>query len=102
LLAISRRDSGVAFVVHVTPRARRPGVGGCHAEALRVQVGAPPSDGLANAAVVEALAKALGVRRSAVVLDPGSRNRRKRVRVDGDPDQLAARLAELARDGPSA
>jgi hypothetical protein len=102
LLEISRRDSGVTFAIHVTPRARRPGVGGCHAEALRVQVGPPPADGLANAACVEALAKALGVRRSAIALDPGSRSRRKRVRVDGDPDRLAARLAELARDGPSA
>lgn len=98
MLDISRRDSGVAFRIHVTPRARRPLVGGCRADALRVQVGTPPSDGLANAAFVAALTKAPGVRRSAVVLDPGSRSRRKRVRVDGDPD----RLAELARDGPSA
>jgi hypothetical protein len=102
LLAISRSDTGVAFFIHVTPRARRPGVGGCHADALRVQVGAPPADGLANAACVDALAAALGVRRRAVSLDSGSRNRRKRVRVEGDPELLSARLARLARDGATA
>jgi uncharacterized protein (TIGR00251 family) len=102
LLAISPSDSGVAFFIHVTPRARRPGVGGCQADALRVRVGAPPADGLANAACVEALAKALGVRRGAVTLDPGSRNRRKRVHVDGNPERLAARLAKLASGGASA
>ena len=77
-------------------------VGGCHADALRVQVAAPPADGLANAACVEALAEALDVRRSAVSLDPGSRHRRKRVRVDGDPAGLAARLVQLAGEGASA
>ena len=102
MLEISRSDSGVAFFIHVTPRARRPGVGGCRAEALRVQVRAPPADGLANAACVDALASALGVRRSAVTLYPGSRNRRKRVRVAGDPERLATRLAELASGGASA
>jgi uncharacterized protein (TIGR00251 family) len=102
LIAISHTRAGVAFTIHVTPRARRPGVGGCQADALRVRVGAPPADGLANAACVDALAKALGVRRGAVTLDPGSRNRRKRVHVDGDPERLAAQLTRLAGDGARA
>ena len=102
MFAISRTASGVAFFIHVTPRARRPGVGGCQADALRVRVGAPPADGLANAACVDALAKALGVRRGAVTLDPRSRNRRKRVQVEGDPERLETRLARLASSGASA
>jgi hypothetical protein len=102
LFAISPTASGVTFFIHVSPRARRPGVGGCQADALRVRVGAPPVDGLANAACVNAVAKALGVRRSAVTLDPGSRSRRKRVHVEGDPGRLEARLARLASNGASA
>ena len=39
MFAISPTASGVAFFIHVTPRARRPGVGGCQADALRVRVG---------------------------------------------------------------
>jgi uncharacterized protein YggU (UPF0235/DUF167 family) len=102
LIAISPTASGVAFFIHVTPRARRPGVGGCQADALRVRVGAPPADGAANAACVNALAKALGVRRSAVTLDPGSRFRRKRVHIDGDPERLESQLTRLASSGASA
>ena len=102
MFAISPTASGVAFFIHVTPRARRPGVGGCQADALRVRVGAPPAAGAANAACADALAKALGVRRSAVTLAPGSRHRRKRVTVDGDTERLTEQLARLASSGASA
>jgi uncharacterized protein (TIGR00251 family) len=101
VLTIGRISEGVAFWIHVTPRARRPAVAGCHGDALRVTVAAPPANGLANAACVRALAEALGVKRSAVELDPGSRGRRKRVQVTGDPDALAARLKALATSSGS-
>jgi len=99
VLTISRIPEGVAFWIHVTPRARRPAVAGCHSDALRVAVTAAPTDGLANTACVLALAEALGVKRGAVELDPKSRGRRKRVRVSGNPDDLSARLDELATAG---
>jgi uncharacterized protein YggU (UPF0235/DUF167 family) len=35
--------------------------------------------------------------RARVGIDPGARGRRKRVRVDGDPEALAPQLAALAR-----
>lgn len=93
---LARTESGVAFWIHVSPRSRRPQVGGVHGDALRVAVKEPPVDGAANEGCVKALAQALGVRRDAVVLDPASTGRRKRVRIDGDPDALAARLLGLA------
>jgi uncharacterized protein (TIGR00251 family) len=96
VLTISEIPGGVAFWVHVNPRAKRPGVGGCHGDALRVAVAAPPAGGLANAACVRALAKVLGVKRSEVELDLRSKGRRKRVRVMGEPAVLEARLGELA------
>ena len=80
----------------MTPRARRPGVGGVHGDALRVAVAEPPARGAANAACIRALAGALGVPREAVELDPASRGRRKRVRIVGDADVLAVRLQQLA------
>jgi hypothetical protein len=101
VLAISRTVDGVAFWIHVTPRARRPAVAGCHGDALRVAVAAAPADGRANAACALALAEALGVKRGAVELDPKSRGRRKRVRVSGNPDDLSARLGELATSSGS-
>jgi hypothetical protein len=88
--------SGIAFWIHVSPGAKREAVGGAHGDALRVAVSAPPIEGRANAACVEALASAFGVRRAAVELDPAARGRRKRVSIAGEPAALAARLAALA------
>ena len=97
-LGFVRSDEGISFWIHVTPRARREGLGGVRGDALRIAVNAPPSDGAANRACVELLAKSLGVARGRVELPAGTKNRRKRVRVYGDPDILATRLMELAAE----
>jgi len=101
VLNFSKTYDGVAFWIHVTPRAKRALVAGCHGDALRVAVAAPPVGGLANAACVRALAEALGVKRSDIEMGLGSKGRRKRVRVSGRGDLLAARLVELAAAGGS-
>jgi uncharacterized protein (TIGR00251 family) len=93
---VSQSPDGVAFWIHVMPRSRRERVGGTHGDALRVSVGAAPVQGAANAACVKALARALRVRGSDVKLDPGSRSRRKRVKVLGESAELARRLKALA------
>lgn len=99
-LALSLGPDGVSFWIHVSPGARRAGIGGLHADALRVAVRAPASGGRANTACLEALARALDVPKRDVRLDPGSRHRRKRVRVVGPPDALQQRLLALAaREG---
>ena len=95
-LKISRTREGVAFWIHVSPRARRCAVGPGHGDALRVAVVEAPVSGAANAACVRALAEALGIARDAVELEPASRGRRKRVRIRGDARVLERRLCELA------
>ena len=95
-VAASPTERGLAFWIHVSPGAKRELVGGAHGGALRVAVGAPPLDGRANAACVEALAAAFGVKRAAVALDAGARGRRKRVEIAGAAEALAVRLAVLA------
>jgi uncharacterized protein (TIGR00251 family) len=101
VLRLSETSGGVVFWIHVTPRAKRAAVAGCHGDALRVSVTAPPVEGLANAACVRVLAEALGVKRSEVELDLGSKGRRKRVRVSGESAALSARLGELAAGSSS-
>ncbi|HBZ69536.1 MAG TPA: hypothetical protein DEP35_07320 [Deltaproteobacteria bacterium] len=97
----SRTQTGIAFWIHVTPRAKRAGVGGSHGDALRVAVREPPLEGEANAACVRALAAALGVPAGAVILERGARGRRKRVHVEGEPSGLEARIQALASDRAS-
>jgi hypothetical protein len=89
-------EDGLAFWIHVMPRARREAVGGRQGDALRVAVKAPPVGGKANAACVEALAEAFGVERRDVEIHSGARGRRKRVRVTGETRALEEKLQKLA------
>jgi uncharacterized protein len=77
--------------VLVVPRASRSRIAGVQDGRLKVQLAAPPVDGAANAALVELLAEACGVRRGAVTVVAGQASRRKRVRIEGgDPRKLAS------------
>jgi uncharacterized protein (TIGR00251 family) len=69
--------------VRVTPRARRTVVGGAHGGALKIAVTAPPVEGEANAAVIDALADALGVPRRAIAVVRGATSREKTLRIAG-------------------
>ena len=80
--------------VLVVPRASRTAVGPRVGDRLRVAVTAPPVDGAANTAVIDALAAAFGVRRAAVSILRGETGRRKTVRIEGGS---AATLEELRR-----
>lgn len=95
-----RRPDGVELRLRVTPNAARTAIEGIEtrgdATVLRVRVTAVPDKGRANKAVVALLAKALGMPRSAIAITAGATARDKTLRIDGDPDALAARLAALA------
>lgn len=83
-----RADGEASLVaVRVTPRAAADAVDGVvvaddGAEWLAVRVRAVPDKGAANRAVSEVLAKAIGVRKSAVAVVAGTTARLKRVRID--------------------
>jgi len=80
-MALRGVDGAVIFDVLVQPRASRAKIGPVHDGRLKIAVTAPPVDGEANAAVIELLAKQLGIARSAVSVIAGETSRRKTVRV---------------------
>ena len=80
---IKEQDGGVVIDVLVQPRASRAKVGPVHDGRIKVAVTAPPVDGEANAAVIELLAKQLGVARNAITVIAGASSRRKTVRIAG-------------------
>jgi uncharacterized protein (TIGR00251 family) len=86
------RDGALVLDIHVVPRASRVAVGPAVGERLRVAVTAPPVDGEANDAVIEALARAFGVKRAAVSIVRGQTGRRKTVRVAGATRAALERL----------
>ena len=77
--------------MRVIPRASRDELAGTRDGRLLVRVTAPPLDGCANAAVCALLARAAGVPKGSVRVLRGERSRDKRVRIDGDVDERAAR-----------
>lgn len=64
---------------------------------LEVWVTAPPIEDAANRAVLEAVARELGVRRSAVTLRSGARSRTKVIEVQGLDGPAPANSNRLTR-----
>ncbi len=80
----ARDDAGgVILELLVQPRASRTRAVGEHDGRLKLQLAAPPVDGEANQALIEFLARALGVRKADVTIAHGEAGRRKTVRVVG-------------------
>jgi uncharacterized protein len=96
-LLLKRSGSGVSLTVRITPRAARAAIGGEHAGALKVSVTAPPSDGEANAALIEQLAAALDIPKSAIEITHGHAHRLKTVHIEGVSEDAITALAALKR-----
>lgn len=87
--------------VKLTPGASADRIDGWDVNAdgrpvLKVRVRARPVEGEANAALIELLAKSLGVPRSSVSLARGGQSRLKMIEIDGiDDDVLRAHLTGM-------
>jgi uncharacterized protein (TIGR00251 family) len=93
-LAIVAQEDGSILPVAAQPGARREGVLGVRAGALRIAVIAPPDKGKANEAIQSLLASTLGCRTTQIALVSGATSRQKRFRIAGiGEDDLRRRLA---------
>ena len=96
MIAVTEHAEGLLLPVRAQPGARRNGVQGEQAGALKVAVTAPPQDGRANEALAEVLRAALGLKRSQLELVGGATSRDKRFLVRGlARAELERRLAAL-------
>ena len=71
------------IVIHVQPGARKTEIVGLYGEAIKIKVAATPERGVANEALVEFLAKRLGLGKGAVKLVRGRTGRHKTIAVEG-------------------
>jgi len=84
---MAKRDGqqSARIAVRVTPRAKRSalawGADGEGRPLLVARLAAPPVDGAANKALVDLLAKALGVARSSIAIVSGDTSRNKIVEI---------------------
>jgi uncharacterized protein (TIGR00251 family) len=99
MLTLTPHPEGWVLLVRAQPGARRRGIQGERAGALRVAVTAPPQDGRANEAIAEVLREAFKLKRSELQLVCGEKSRHKSFLVRGlTREQLEARLAELLQN----
>lgn len=78
MIAITQTAEGCILPVRAQPGARRNGIVGEQAGALKVAVTAPADQGKANKALVEVLAEAFGLKKSQVELIGGATSRSKK------------------------
>lgn len=86
---LSESKKGVLLSVHVEPGAGTTAIVGRHGTAVKMRVGAPPSAGRANEAVLTLIAKEFGLSADDVSITSGETSRSKRVAL-GDLDLEAA------------
>ena len=95
MIAIAPHPEGSLLSVRAQPGARKAGVVGEQAGALKVAVTAPPEDGRANQALTELLRDWLGLKRSQVELAAGATNRNKQFLIRGfKSDELLAMIQQ--------
>jgi hypothetical protein len=90
-------DGALLLRVKVAPGAKRPGLTGVELGAdgvsrLKLRIAQPPEDGAANRGLVALVADGLSVPKTAITLESGLTDRRKTLRINGDPAALDAAL----------
>ncbi|MFO0891420.1 MAG: DUF167 domain-containing protein [Isosphaeraceae bacterium] len=103
MIELTAHPQGTVLAVHAQPGAKRNGVLGERAGALRVAVTAAPEKGKANAAIASLLSRLLGCRGSQVTQLSGETSRQKRFLIAGlTPDELRPLIAALLPEpGPT-
>jgi uncharacterized protein (TIGR00251 family) len=82
----------ITLDILVQPRASRAKIGPMHDGRLKIAVTAPPVDGEANAAVIDLVARRLGLARGDIEVVAGASSRRKTLRI---ANATAQQIAEL-------
>lgn len=92
-----RTSDGLLLTVRLTPKSSRDRIDGvkpaANGPAIQARVRAVPEDGRANTALVELIAAAIGVPKSAVTVASGHTSRLKSLHVAGDPGDLERRVS---------
>ncbi len=97
------------LTIKVSPNASRSGIAGVRDGVLQIRVAAPPVEGRANKELIEVLAKALGVRKSAIRIIKGQTGRNKVIEIEGmsgeeiitkiqKPNQISNLILRRAQD----
>lgn len=92
-MVVEQHASGAILVVRVVLRSSKSQIDGVVDGSLRVRLAAAPVDGVANAALIELIARRCGIPKSRVTIVSGERAKQKRLLLrDIDATQVRRRL----------
>lgn len=97
-MPFSEVSGRLRLAVKVKPKSSPQGVQGVHNDHLVVRISAPAVDGRANTALVAFLSKALGVKKTEVLLLSGEKSRNKVLEISGVSLQQAKSALGLDKD----
>ena len=80
---LSETPDGVILNVRAQPRSSRSGLDGVLGDAVKVRIRCAPVDGKANKELIETLAEAFDLPKSAVVFKGGETSKTKRILLRG-------------------
>ena len=79
--------------VYIQPRASRTELDGIHDGMIKIRIAAPAVENAANRALIEFIARQLGIARRCVRIVSGKTNRKKVLEIDGvDAEVIATAL----------
>ena len=86
-------NGAILLKLRIHPGAKRSAVNGRFADAVKIDLQAPPVDGKANAALIKFLAGLFGIPKAAVELKSGECSRDKVVRISRKtPEEISTLL----------
>ena len=83
MACFTETPEGVILNVRAQPRSSRSGLDGLIGDAVKVRIRCAPVDGKANKELVETLADAFGLPKSAVAFKSGETSKTKRILLRG-------------------
>jgi uncharacterized protein (TIGR00251 family) len=81
-----KTKDGITVEVRVEPRSSKKGIAGVLENIVKVKLTAPPVGGEANEQLIEVMAQATGVKKSAVRIVRGHASKKKVVEIRGISD----------------
>ena len=97
---LEQNSNGIILSVHAQPGAKKNEIRGPQADALKVCVCAAPEKGKANSAIIELLAKSLGLKKSQIEILSGETSRKKRFLItDITLDELTRKANDSGISG---
>jgi uncharacterized protein (TIGR00251 family) len=78
-----KTQEGIVIEVKVEPRSSKKGIAGLLGDVVKVKLTAAPVDGAANEQLIEIIAEATGIRKSAIRILRGAASKRKTLEIKG-------------------